>query len=189
MDPIELSTKDFHILDALDSYEITTQRQLSERAGISLGHVNYVLKVLLKKGLVKIDDFYQSPNKKSYVYLLTPKGLEAKSRLAARFVVSKLKEYSQFKRKIKEKLTIIERRGHVNIVLVGPEIVKDFVDKMIKEHALNLVMVGYCNALDQLKAYDIESFDIALVMDGNNADMEAMLEDTKAFKDKLLPLW
>ena len=186
---MELSTKDFHVLDALDSYEITTQRQLSERAGISLGHVNYVLKVLLKKGLIKIDDFYQSPYKKNYVYLLTAKGLEAKSRLAARFVVSKLKEYSRLKRKIAEKLTIIESRDHVNIVLVGPEIVKDFVDKIIKVHALNLVMVGYCNALDQLKAYDIESFDIALVIDGNNVDMKTMSEDTKAFQDKLLPLW
>ena len=186
---MKLSTKSFFILDALDNYEITTQRQLSERAGISLGHVNYLLKSLLEKGLVKMGNFSKSPNKMGYAYHLTPKGLEAKSRLAARFVVSKLKEYSQFKRKIKEKLTIIERRGHVNIVLVGPEIVKDFVDKMIKEHALNLVMVGYCKVLEQLKAYDIESFDIALVMDGNNADMEAMREDMKAFQDKLLPLW
>ena len=186
---MELSTKDFHVLDALDSYEITTQRQLSERASISLGYVNYVLKVLLKKGLIKIDDFYQSPYKKNYVYLLTPKGLEAKSRLAARFVVSKLKEYSQLKRRILEKLTIIESNGHVNIVLVGPEIVKNFVDKIIKEHALNLNVVNYCKALELLKAYDIESCDITLVMDGKNTDMEAMPEDIKAFQDKLLPLW
>jgi len=186
---MELSTKDFHVLDALDSYEITTQRQLSERAGISLGHVNYVLKVLLKKGLVKMGNFSKSPYKKSYVYLLTAKGLEAKSRLAARFVVSKLKEYRQLKRKIKEKLAIIESKGHVNIVLVGPEIVKDFIDKIIKENALNLVMVGYCKALEQLKTYDIESYDIAPVMDGNNIDMEAMSGDTKVLQDKLLPLW
>ncbi len=186
---MELSTKDIHVLDALDRYEITTQRQLSERAGISLGHVNYVLKVLLKKGLIKIDDFHQSLYKKSYVYLLTHKGLEAKSRLAAHFVVSKLKEYSQFKRKIKEKLTIVEHRGHVNIVLVGPEIVKDFVDKIIEENSMNLVMVGYCKALEQLKAYDTESYDVALVMDGKNTDMEAMSEDTKVLQDKVLPLW
>jgi EPS-associated MarR family transcriptional regulator len=186
---MELSTKDFHVLDTLDSYKITTQRQLSEKSGISLGKANYLLKGLLKKGLVKMGRFSKSPNKKNYVYLLTPKGLETKSRLAARFVVSKLKEYSQIKRKIAEKLIIIESKGHVNIVLVGPEIIKNFVDKMIKEHALNLVMVGYCNALEQLKAYDIESFDMALVMDGNNADMEAMPEDMKAFQDKLLPLW
>ena len=186
---MELSTKDFHVLDALDSYEITTQRQLSEKSGISLGHVNCLLKSLLKKGLVKMGNFSKSPNKMGYAYHLTPKGLEAKSRLSARFVVSKLKEYSQLKRKIKEKLTIIERRGHVNIVLVGPEIVKDFVDKVIKENTLNLVMVGYCKTLEQLQAYDIESYDIALVLDGNNVDMEAMSEDTKVLQDKLLPLW
>ena len=159
---MELSTKDFHVLDAIDSYEITTQRQLSEKAGISLGHVNYLLKSLLEKGLVKMGNFSKSPNKMGYAYHLTPNGLEAKSRLAARFVVSKLKEYSHLKRKIREKLTVIERRGQVNIVLVGPETVKDFVDKIIKEHAMNLVMVGYCDALEQLEAYDIESYDIAL---------------------------
>ena len=184
-----LPSKGFFVLDALDEHEITTQRQLSEKAGISLGHVNYVLKVLLKKGLIKIDKFYKSSNKKGYVYLLTPKGLEAKSSLAAHFVVSKLKEYSQLKQKIKERLTLIESRGHVNIVLVGPEIVKDFVDKMIKENALNMVLVGYCKELEDLKAYDTEQFDVALIMDGNNINREATVEDFKPFQDKLLPLW
>jgi hypothetical protein len=103
--------------------------------------------------------------------------------------VSKLKEYSQLKRKIVKKLTIIERRGHKNIVLVGPEIVKDFVDKIITENAMNLVMVGSCNTLDQLEAYDIESYDIALVMDGKNTDMEGVPKDIKVPQDKLLPLW
>ena len=186
---MKLSTKDFHVLDALDSYEITTQRQLSEKSGISLGHVNYLLKHLLKKGLVKMGNFSKSPNKMGYAYHLTPKGLDAKSRLAARFVVSKLKEYSRLKQKIKEKLTLIESRGHVNIVLVGPEIVKDFVDKMIKENALNMVMVGYCKELEDLKAYGTEQFDVALIMDGNNMNREATVEDFKPFQDKLLPLW
>ena len=186
---MELSTKDFHLLDALDSYEITTQRQLSEKSSISLGHVNYLLKSLLKKGLVKMENFNKSPNKMGYAYHLTPEGIETKSRLAARFVVSKLKEYSQLKRTIKEKLTLIESRGHVNIVLVGPEIVKDFVDKMIKENALNMVMVGYCTGLEGLEAYGTEQFDVALIMDGNNINREATEEDFKPFQDKLLPLW
>ena len=85
---MEFSLKDFHVLDALDSYDITTQRQLSEKSGISLGHVNYLLKILLKKGLVKMGNFSKSPNKFGYAYHLTPKGIEAKSRLAALFVVS-----------------------------------------------------------------------------------------------------
>ena len=75
---MDLSIKDFHVLDALDSYEITTQRQLSKKSGLSLGHVNYLLKILLKKGLVKMGNFSESPNKFGYAYYLTPKGLEAK---------------------------------------------------------------------------------------------------------------
>ena len=185
---MELSTKSFFILDALDNYEITTQRQLSERSGISLGHVNYVLKVLLKKGLVKIDNFYQNPNKKHYVYLLTPKGLEAKSRLAARFVVSKLKDYSRFKRIIADKLATIESKGNTNILFVWPEIVKDFVDKTIKDFSLKLVMVGYCKQLEELKAFKTESYDIALVIDGDFADMITVAKATGAPMEKLLLL-
>ncbi len=186
---MDLSKKDFHVLEALDSYEITTQRQLSEKSGISLGHVNYLLKSLLENSLVKMGRFSKSSNKIGYAYHLTPSGLEAKSRLAARFVVSKLKEYNQLERKIKEKLTIIESKGHVKIILVGPEIVKEFIDKIIKENAMNLVIVGYCKELEQLKAYDIENYDITLVVDGKNTDMEAMSEDIKVLQDRLLPLW
>ncbi|UCD32357.1 MAG: winged helix-turn-helix transcriptional regulator [Desulfobacterales bacterium] len=186
---MELSTKSFFILDALDRYEITTQRQLSERSGISLGHVNHILKDLLQKGLVRTDDFFQSPNKKHGVYLLTPKGLDAKSRLASRFVVSKLKEYSQFKRYIVDKLTIIESKGNTNIFFVGPEIVKDFVDKTIKDFSLNLVMVGYCNQLEELESYETDSYDIALVLDDNSLDKKALAKATGFPGDKLLPLW
>ena len=60
------SQKDFEVLDALDNHEITTQRQLSEYTGISLGQVNYVLKSLLEKGLVKIGNFRKNQNKIGY---------------------------------------------------------------------------------------------------------------------------
>ncbi|MGB2930048.1 MAG: MarR family EPS-associated transcriptional regulator [Desulfobacterales bacterium] len=177
------------MLDALDSYEITTQRQLSEKSGISLGHVNYVLKGLLKKGLVKIDNFQKSSNKKSYAYMLTPKGLEAKSRLAARFVVSKLKEYSQLQQKIAQRLAVIERKGKQKIVFAGPEIVKEFVDRVINEYALQLTVVGFCKTWEELKAYEFESYDIVLVIDGNPADMKTMAKVTGIPREKLLSLW
>ena len=113
---MEFSPKSFFILDTLDRYEITTQRQLSERSGISLGHVNHILKDLLQKGLVKTGSSYQSPNKKHYVYLLTPKGLEAKSRLAVNFVISRLREYHSMRERLAERLADIESRRHSNIL-------------------------------------------------------------------------
>jgi EPS-associated MarR family transcriptional regulator len=88
----------------LDSRAITTQRELADHAGISLGQVNYVLKSFLERGLVKITNFAKTRKKISYVYQLTPKGLEVKSSLAARFVLRKLKEYGDVKDKLAERL-------------------------------------------------------------------------------------
>ena len=55
------SNRDFQVLDTLDSREITSQRQLSEKTGISLGQINYVLKRLIEKGWIKIGNFKKNP--------------------------------------------------------------------------------------------------------------------------------
>lgn len=186
---MELSKKDFQVLDLLDSQEISTQRQISEQAGISLGQVNYVLKSLLENGLVKIGNFRKSRRKIGYVYLLTPKGLEAKSRLATGFVVSKLKEYQQLRQKIAGKLAIIENIGHFKIIFVGPDIVKDFVESIIKDNAFNLVISGYCRRWEELKEYKPDSFDIALMFDGSSIGIKDITKATGIPRKKLLPLW
>ena len=103
-----LSEKHFQILETLDVQEISTQRQLAKLTGISLGQINYVLKQFLAKGLIKIGNFRKNPRKIGYAYLLTPKGIEEKSRLAARFIISKLKEYNNIRSKLAERLTAIE---------------------------------------------------------------------------------
>ena len=79
-----LSEKHFQILETLDVQEISTQRQLAKLTGISLGQINYVLKQFLAKGLIKIGNFRKNPHKIGYAYLLTQKGIETKSKLAAR---------------------------------------------------------------------------------------------------------
>ena len=78
-----------------------TQRELSDKLGISLGKINYCLKELRKKGLIKISNFKKNKNKINYVYLLTPKGIAAKTRLTINFMKIKLKEYEDLKKDIK----------------------------------------------------------------------------------------
>jgi len=186
---MDISKKDFQVLEALDSQEITTQRQLSEQAGISLGQVNYVLKSLLEKGLVKIGNFRKSPKKIGYAYLLTPKGIEAKSRIAAGFVVSKLKEYNRLRLKITEKLADIESKGHISLIFVGPEIVREFVDSIIEENQLKLILVGHCSSWQELTEYAPASFDIAILFDSNTVGIRKITADTGIQKDKMVPLW
>ena len=186
---MELSEKSFQILDALDRNEVFNQRQLAEHSGVSLSQVNYLLKRLLEKGLVKVRNFQKNPNKSVYLYLLTPKGLDAKSQAAVRFLKSRLREYNRLRNILTEELTSIEKTSPVRIVFVGPLIVKDFVDSIIKEKDLNLVVVGHCNQWENLKGIDPKSFDMALLFDGNAEGVKKISGQLNIPKEKLTLLW
>ena len=77
-----------------------TQRELAEALGVSLGAANYCLKALVDKGWVKLENFQSNPNKLGYLYLLTPAGVVAKTRLTGRFLHRKLHEYEALKTEI-----------------------------------------------------------------------------------------
>ena len=71
----------FNVLRKITSKPKSTQRELAEELGFSLGKLNYCLKELIKKGLVKIENFKKNPYKVNYLYVLTPKGLTTKTAL------------------------------------------------------------------------------------------------------------
>ena len=90
-------------LDLLHKIELNpecTQRELSREIGVSLGKVNYCMKKLIEKGWVKLIKFSRNPNKVGYIYLLTPKGIEEKTRLTFAFLKIKLEEYKILKDEI-----------------------------------------------------------------------------------------
>ena len=90
------------LLRKLESCPESSQRELSLEMGVSLGKVNYCIKKLTEKGLIKITNFKQNPNKMGYVYLLTPRGIEEKSRLTLSFLKRKVNEYEILKKEINE---------------------------------------------------------------------------------------
>ena len=90
----------YKILKTLETDPKISQRQLAENLGISLGKVNYCVKALLEKGLIKTTNFKNSNNKIAYAYLLTPKGIKQKTLFAQHFLERTVLEYEQLKREI-----------------------------------------------------------------------------------------
>ena len=72
--------------------EVTT-RKIAEDVGISNGSAFYVLKALVEKGFLKLDNFKNSSSRGQYAYILTPKGVREKSLLTTRFIERKREEY------------------------------------------------------------------------------------------------
>ena len=92
----------FNVLRKINSKPKTTQRELAEELGFSLGKLHYCLKALKNKGLIKIKNFEKNPNKINYIYVLTPRGIAEKTKLTINFMKLKMKEYDVLKKEIKD---------------------------------------------------------------------------------------
>ena len=97
-----MNRKDIHLdlLRKLEENPEYTQRELSREMGVSLGKINYCMQKLIEKGWIKLSNFSHNPNKVGYIYLLTPKGIEQKSRLTTSFLKIKIEEFEMLRDEI-----------------------------------------------------------------------------------------
>lgn len=90
----------FKVMRLLEANPYLTQRELAKEFGLSVGSINYCLKALMDKGLVKMKNFATSKNKFGYVYVLTPSGISEKAVITHRFLKRKIDEYEALKAEI-----------------------------------------------------------------------------------------
>ena len=93
----------FNVLRKIQKKPLSTQRELASNLGLSLGKINYCLKALRGKGLIKINNFKKNPNKIIYAYLLTSKGIAEKTKLTINFMKLKMREYDELKLELSSK--------------------------------------------------------------------------------------
>ncbi len=99
----KLSDDEFNVLRKIHINPNSPQRELANNLGFSLGKLNYCLKELKAKGLVKLNNFKNNKNKIGYLYILTPKGISAKTKLSINFMKRKMKEYDELKAELENK--------------------------------------------------------------------------------------
>ena len=90
----------YRVLAMIEANPAITQRALAVALGVSLGRVNYGLRALVEKGLIKVNNFKQSETKLTYAYLLTPSGVKEKSALTTAFLARKMQEFDALKAEI-----------------------------------------------------------------------------------------
>ncbi len=94
---------EFDILRKISKEPNLNQRDLAKKLGLSLGKINYCIKALKKKGLIKINNFKKNKRKLNYLYILTPKGVSEKTRLTINFMKQKMREYDELHSELREK--------------------------------------------------------------------------------------
>ena len=94
----------FNLLRKMTFEPDLSQRQLAKDLGFSLGKLNYCIKALNRKGLIKIKNFNKKEDKLNYFrrYVLTKKGIDHRINLTIDFMKRKIAEYDQLKKEMKK---------------------------------------------------------------------------------------
>ena len=93
----------FNVLRKIQRKPKSSQRELAKDLGFSLGKLNYCIKALKSKGMIKINNFKKNPKKINYIYVLTPKGIAEKTQLTLNFMKRKMEEYDELKKEAEER--------------------------------------------------------------------------------------
>ncbi len=108
---------EYQVLNHLHENEITTQRNISKRTGLSLGAVNILIKKMVRKGLVKVEKL----NSRTMRYILTPRGLQEKASLTYSYMRQSYRQLIRIHQALDD--LIAERASAINgqpIILYGP---------------------------------------------------------------------
>ena len=95
-----LSLDQFNVLRKINKEKDISQRIMAKELNISLGKLNYVVKELRKKGLIKLNNFRNNPSKLQYI--LTPKGIAQRTKLTINFMQRKMREYDELREELEK---------------------------------------------------------------------------------------
>lgn len=144
------------VMEALENREEITQRELSKVTGLNLKKVNYCLHKLLGRGYVKFQRVRHNPDKRAYLYILTPSGLRAKSQLTYRFVKFTLEFYNEMVAKLQRALGEMSRETVKRVVLFGATDVAQILIDMLEIEKIDLVGI----VDDSLEVLDFNGFPV-----------------------------
>ncbi|MFC1480292.1 MarR family EPS-associated transcriptional regulator [Candidatus Omnitrophota bacterium] len=96
------------LLNHIQKNPKATQRELMSELDISLGKVNFLIKILVEKGIVKLEKFKNSRKKIAYLYLITPTGIKQKAEITKKFLEKELGEFDRLRGEIERLRTQVE---------------------------------------------------------------------------------
>ena len=147
------------ILDAIQRHRPRNQRELASCCGLSLGKTNSVLRRLLKEGLVKTETGKGDGHTGRKYYLLTSKGIEAKSALSIAFIKIRMKEFEDFRSRLLESLLALQREGTDRLLVLGSQSVGKLLSHIARRENLSIRVVGTASTTDHFSCFDEDADD------------------------------
>ncbi|MEP9410125.1 MAG: winged helix-turn-helix transcriptional regulator [Candidatus Brocadia sp.] len=127
----------YNILQSIENGEHISQRQLSLQLGINVASVNFALKKLTKRGLVKM----LGVNPRRIRYILTPKGIAEKTQLAYKFFNRNFHFYKAVRKDVENKIESIPFQGKNSVAIYGVTDLMEMAYLVIQDKEIDLVAI------------------------------------------------
>ncbi len=139
---------EYEVLSHLQENELTTQRKISMRTGLSLGAVNLLLKKMARKGLVKIEKL----NARTMRYILTPKGMQEKSHLAYSYIRHSYQQILRINSALEAILAAqAEETDNTPIILCGPaDEIREILTQALRHNNRKFALTSNAKSLGSL---------------------------------------
>ncbi len=160
--------QNFLILDAIQRHRPRNQRELASCCGLSLGKTNSVLRKLVNEGLVKTEAS-KGDGKTRRIYLLTAKGIEAKSALSTSFISIRMKEFEDFRNRLLESLLGLQKEGIDRLLVLGSQSVGKLLSHIARRENLAIRVVGTASTTDHFSCFDEDAYDRILFAEDSSA--------------------
>ena len=129
MTPEPLNEREFELINIIGPKLGSNQRALSHQMDLSLGMVNMLIRRMIAKGYIRI----QQLNKRKVEYILTPKGFAEKMRKSVKYTLKTIDSISRINNRLKDFLTELVKNGERSFVIVGSSDFSILVERMIRE--------------------------------------------------------
>lgn len=124
-------------MSEIDGDEPLSQRDLAKRLGIAVGLVNSYLKNFVAKGFVRVKTFPRN----RYAYLLTPRGITEKSRLAYQHLSYFNNLYKVARQDYLALFRALQAEGVSEVAFCGVDEVAEIAYLSLQETGLSLAAV------------------------------------------------
>lgn len=143
-----LAEKEFLLIQEISRKPTSTQRDLSQNLGLSLGMTNLLIRRLARKGIIKITQL----DWKRTQYLLTLKGAVEKTRKAYSYTRYTLRIFRQIQDNIATALTREYRAGRRQFILVAQDELRDLLRETAEYLALPGAAFTFLSSFDEVPA-------------------------------------
>lgn len=142
-----LGEREFELVNIIGGQINTNQRDLSRHMDLSLGTINMLLRRLVAKGYIRIEQL----NQRKVKYILTPKGFSEKMRKSVKYTVKTLNSISLIKERLKKTVSDLHDRGERNFFILGESDLAVLVEMAFQEAKFHDCTVSRVKEVPQTK--------------------------------------